>query len=104
VIKGRKLNIEVENLADLGNPVASLLVAKELMDIQDKIHSSLISKANIRFKAFQISVLSSKTLPQARKHIQHVHDLYASVCPYSNEKYERLMKNFKLDENYLRLG
>ena len=104
VVKGRKLNIEVEKLADSGNPVASLIAAKELLDIQETIHSSLISIANTRYKSFQIAVLSSKTLPQASKHIQYVHDLYASVCPYSNSKYERLVKNFSLDENYLRFG
>ena len=106
VIKGRKLNIDVDRLADYQRPAAALQVVKELLEIQETIHSSLISKANTHYTAFQVAVMSSKTLPQASKHIQFVHDVYSSICPYSADtlEYEREMKNMKLAVNYLTMG
>lgn len=106
VIQARGMHNEIDRLAAYQRPACALKIVQNLLDIQEQIGSSLISKANTHYTAFQIAVMSSKTLPQASRHIKYVHDIYNAICPYSAStfKYEREMKNMNLAMYYLIMG
>ena len=103
IAKGRQLNLKKEILADSCKPQEALECARELLKVQEALQSSLISKANTHHFAFQVAVMTRKTLDQADQHIAAVVDIYKAICPYSRDttQYEKKMKNPKIDVNYL---
>ena len=105
IAQGRQLNIEKEKLAESCKPQEALECAEELLKVQEALQSSWISKANTHYFAFQVALMSRKTLAQAGQHIAAVVDIYKAICPYSRDtpQYEEEMENPEIAVNYLRL-
>jgi hypothetical protein len=106
LIKGQELHKQYSALGychpKLAQPAAALKVADNLFEVLDRVQASLLSRVSAHYDAFQIGAMSRDTLPQACKHIGIVHDIFASICPYSSTtiKYEQEMKDPTLAMNY----
>ena len=105
VVKGWKLNAEIERNADAQKPAAALEAVRELLIIQQKIHSSWISITNTHYLAFQVAIMSRKTIKQAAEHIRMAYEINAEICPNPNSsdmiRCAREMKNPESAINYL---
>ena len=98
------MNADIERLADHHKPANALRLVKQLLAVHGVIPSSFIAKANAHYVAFQIAIMSRKTLPQAADHIRAVYEIYTAVCPFSRDtqRYAMEMKNPACSQcNYL---
>ena len=65
--------------------MTALKMIKDLLTIQDKVHSSLISKAKTHYAAYEIASLCSR-IEEANEHIRTIRFVYSvcsAICPYS---------------------
>ena len=87
--QGTKLFDKAERLLVISRHHASCAfkLIKKVLTIHDKIKpSSPLSKGTTQltlFTAFQIAIMSRKTIAQADQHIRFLCDLYSAVCPYT---------------------
>lgn len=104
VIKGTKLLIEAERMENGGKHAAAFQLIHEVLTIHDHIQSSPLAKGVTHYTAFQLAIMSRKTIAQAGKHIGFLCHLYSAVCPYSTTqtaRYLKLKTNPELHNNFL---
>jgi hypothetical protein len=103
VINGKQLCKDANHLFTIGKRAAALNTIKEVISIQEKIYSPAFSKAKSHFAAFEIAIMTAKTLQEASLHLRYVCDLYAAVFPFSAMTFEKikLLENPNLHPNYL---
>ena len=86
---------------------AAFKLIGEVLSIHDQIGSSPLSKGTTHDSAFQIAIMSRKTVAQADQHIRFLCDLYSTICPYSVDRTARylvLKNNPKFHHNFLVFG
>jgi len=103
VLKGRQLTADIHHQTANRQSSAALLSLNQLLEIQELIHSPWLDIAKNHYTAFQMAIMTMKTLNQAPEHIRIVHEIFSAVCPHSLDtlKSEREMKNPKCNLNYL---
>lgn len=104
VVQGTKLLIEAERMASGGKHIAAFQLIREVLTIHDQIQSSPLAKGMTHYTAFQLAIMSRKTVAQADKHISFLCHLYSAVCPYSTTqtaRYLKLKTNPELHHNFL---
>lgn len=107
VIKGTKMFIEAERMVRVDKHAAAFKLITEVLSIHDQIESSPLSKGTTHYSAFQIAIMSRKTVAQADQHIRFLCDLYSAVCPYSTSRAARcleLKNNPEKHRNFLIFG
>jgi len=103
VMEGRRLNDDIQFLADRANTEEALLAGEKLLDIYRKLNLSWTQRASINFDLFQISLMKRKTFSKAQRYIKVTLQIYKAICPNSKftKRYERLQKRPESDEHYL---
>ena len=103
VNNGKQLCKDCNHLFTIGKRAAAFKTIKEVINIQEKIFAPAFSKAKSHFAAFEIAIMTEKTLPEAIQHLRYVCNLYAAVFPFSTMTVEKLklLENPKLHPNYL---
>ena len=103
--KGTKLFMEAERMVSGAEQhAAAFKIINEVLTIHDQIKSSPLSKGTTHDSAFQMAIMSRKTIAQADKHIGFLCDLYSNICPYSvnrTARYLVLKNNPKFHHNFL---
>lgn len=88
VVRARQLRIDVDMWAySQHKPDRALKVIKDLLIIQEKIHSSLISKAKTHYTAYELasssSIIDNSKSIITKQHILYVYNVCSAICPYS---------------------
>lgn len=101
VVRARQLRIDVDMWAQSQNrPITALKVIKDLLILQNKVHSSLISKAKTHYAAYEIATMCSR-IEEANEHIRFVYSICSAICPYSSNTATclKVMNNILIDTN-----
>lgn len=62
---------------------AALLIADDILALQEKLNASWIAKANVHSAASEIASLNPSLAKSAFDHAKKLYDIYSAVCPLS---------------------
>ena len=101
VVRARQLRIDVDMWVHSQNrPMTALKIIKDLLTIQNKVHSSLISKAKTHYAVYEIASSCSR-IEEANEHIRFVYSVCSAICPYSTNTATclKVMNNIGIKRN-----
>jgi len=103
----KELDEGIFRLAGSGKARLALSSVDKLINLQDVIGCSLISRQRTLYDGFQISILEKRSVGRADGFIRKAHEIMSAIShPQSeqNLKYAEYIKNHKNHRNYLLLG